>query len=504
MIPLAHETGIQSLLHSAFIGSWRATMALATWSFALGDGSGISWGMRSMLAVRLMSIVSSYIIENTMPMEVDGLPNTLRQRERGVAMTRAEAVNSMEQVDFERDLASHGDSDAQVDLGVRQVNGRGMERDVAGALDNFRRAADAGNNAALFNMGFMYLTGTGVEMDREEAVRYFNESANLGNAAAYNGLGILYFSGDVYPKDYEKARYYFEKASDLGSNDSTYNLGLIHKLGLGTEENLEEALEYFNAAYETGHWKAANMVGQAHFSGLGTPIDLRRARDYFQTSVHDTARWTDIINEATAKLDAGHVWPALIHNIVLSVQGSKLGSINTAWILKKYRGMWATAGFDWEHLAASRLEIAAQLGSKEARIDHAMLIERSDAPRALELLRVAAEEKQNCEAVIEYGLMLGRSDRSIEAMETLKDAGDVACHEEDGLVLALTHIAIHVLGLVTAVSGVIKALPPGAAEELQTALMPVALASTLVVLVAVRRWRRSGHLNGGGEDAASS
>lgn len=475
-------------------------MALATWAFALGDGHGVSRETRWRLAVHIMSIVSHYIIESTMPMEVDGLPNTLRQRERGVAMTRAEAVNSLDQVDYERDLASHGDSDAQVDLGVRQVNGRGMERDVAGALENFRRAADAGNNAALFNMGFMYLTGTGVEMDREEAVRYFNESASLGNPAAYNGLGILYFSGDVYPTDYEKARFYFEKASDLGNNDSTYNLGLIHKLGLGTEVNFNRAFEYFNAAYAAGHWKAANMVGQSYFAGIGTHVNLRKARDYFQSSVHDTAHWTDIINAATAKLDAGHVWPALMHNIVLSAQGSKIGSINTAWILKKYRSMWSTSAFDWEHLAASRLEVAAQLGSKEARIDQALLIERSDAPRALELLRVVADEIENCEAVVEYGLMLGRSDRSIEAIETLNDAGDVAC-EKENLVLALTHITIHVLGLVSAVSGVIKALPPGATEELQTAIMPVALASTLVVLVAVRRWRRSGNLSG---DAAAS
>ena len=377
----SRNEGIKHFVHAASLGSSRAKMAIATWAFTTAQhnlNDTMRFDYRRRLAVELMAEASNEIIHRSSAMEIEGLPNTLRERERGFAPSRAEEINSEDQVDFERNLASHGDSNAQVDLGVRQMNARGVQRDVGAALENFRHAARAGNTAALFNLGFLYLTGTGVEADVNKAVQYFNQSAHGGNAAAYNGLGILYFTGDVFEKDYVKAREYFEKASNLGNNDSSYNLGLIHRFGLGTIVNHKIATNYFLQAFNGGHWKAANMVGKSYLHGQGVAMNLMEARNYFQTSVHDTAQWTDILNEATSHLDSGNLWKSLFRNLLLSIQGSKLGSINSAWILRKYKQQWMDRGIQqWKELASDRLDVASTLGSIEALIDLAML-QRSD------------------------------------------------------------------------------------------------------------------------------
>src|SRR5262245_23852531 len=67
--------------------------------------------------------------------------------------------------------AESGDAAAQFELGVRYVNGKGVERDEVTAVAWIRKAADQGYLEAQFNLGLMYADGNGVAQDSAEAVK---------------------------------------------------------------------------------------------------------------------------------------------------------------------------------------------------------------------------------------------------------------------------------------------------------------------------------------------
>ncbi len=56
--------------------------------------------------------------------------------------------------------------------------------------------AKQGNANAQNNLGMLYVYGRGVEKNTEEAMKWLQKSADQGSASAKINLGVLYASGD--------------------------------------------------------------------------------------------------------------------------------------------------------------------------------------------------------------------------------------------------------------------------------------------------------------------
>lgn len=73
---------------------------------------------------------------------------------------------------FQR-LASQGDADAQYNLGVLYMNGRGVAQDDFQAVKWYQSAAAQGNWNAQTNLGRMYAHGKGIKQDDVHALMWF-------------------------------------------------------------------------------------------------------------------------------------------------------------------------------------------------------------------------------------------------------------------------------------------------------------------------------------------
>jgi TPR repeat protein len=80
--------------------------------------------------------------------------------------------------------AQGGDKVAQLEMGLRYLEGRGLLKDGSEAARWFRNAADQGYAIAQFNLGLCYQKGIGVPVDHEQAVKWFRKAADQQLAQA--------------------------------------------------------------------------------------------------------------------------------------------------------------------------------------------------------------------------------------------------------------------------------------------------------------------------------
>ena len=91
-------------------------------------------------------------------------------------------------------LAERGDSEAQGLLAVRYVNGWGVPRDMAKAIEWYQKAAAQGDGNALFNLGIAYEKGIGVPKDNVKASELFMKGAKIKQ----NEVGIDPLQNSIY------------------------------------------------------------------------------------------------------------------------------------------------------------------------------------------------------------------------------------------------------------------------------------------------------------------
>jgi TPR repeat protein len=122
--------------------------------------------------------------------------------------------------------------------------------DYARALATWRPLAVQGNAEAQNNLGLLYLDGKGVPPNLAEAVRYFQLSAAAGSAPGQNNLGGLYRDGRGVPRDFAKAAKWFAASASQGNSAGMYNLGLMYELGQGVKADPVEASMWHALAAE--------------------------------------------------------------------------------------------------------------------------------------------------------------------------------------------------------------------------------------------------------------
>lgn len=174
--------------------------------------------------------------------------------------------------------AKQGDVEAQNNLGLMYVKGKGVPQDYAEAAKWFRKAAEKGFAPAQYNLGITYQVGKGAPQDYAEAARWYLKAAEQGHADAQNNLGFMYQNGEGVPQDYAKTVKWWLKAAEQGHAYAQYNLGMIYSSGL--QDNTEAARWLLKAA-EQGIADAQFNFGLILEKGRGVPQDFASAKVWY-------------------------------------------------------------------------------------------------------------------------------------------------------------------------------------------------------------------------------
>lgn len=168
--------------------------------------------------------------------------------------------------------AARGDAKAQTALGNRYHDGWGVQKDIAQALEWYRRAAAQGYAEGQFRLGNEHATGHGVPVDAGKAIELFTQAAQQGHAQAQYRLGKYYHEGKHVPQDLEKTIHWYSAAADNGWPAAQFMMA-THRLALGEHA---QALALFELAAPS-HPEAGAYAALMHFAGQGTPVDYVKA-----------------------------------------------------------------------------------------------------------------------------------------------------------------------------------------------------------------------------------
>ena len=96
--------------------------------------------------------------------------------------------------------ANAGNANAQNELAVCYVRGKGVNQSYTEAVNWFRKAAEQGLAEAQYSLWYCYYSGIGVNQDYVEAMKWLRKAAKQGNAEAQNSLGYYYEIDELNPK----------------------------------------------------------------------------------------------------------------------------------------------------------------------------------------------------------------------------------------------------------------------------------------------------------------
>lgn len=178
-------------------------------------------------------------------------------------------------------------SQAQYEMGLCHLYGRGAEKNPKQAIDWLEKAINNnGNPAALYTLGLMHMKGLGIEVNSNTAFEYSMKSAQQGYPKGQTQLGLCYLNGIGTTKDFKQAKEYFEKALHNNSNPiAQYYIGCLYYKGQGVKVDHELAFGcYLKSAFKNFP-DAQTAVGECYMNGLGTKKDYKKSLFWLKNSV---------------------------------------------------------------------------------------------------------------------------------------------------------------------------------------------------------------------------
>ena len=154
--------------------------------------------------------------------------------------------------------------------------------DYKAALREFSKDAETGNANAQFNLAILYLTGRGVERDLKKSVAWHLKAAAQGLPAAEHGLGVFYYQGLGVKQDYAQALTWFKRAAAKGFGDSEFNIGVMYFNRQGVQRDDIEVVKWVTLAAARKFSPAEYRMGQMYEKGVIFVKDLSAARHWYR------------------------------------------------------------------------------------------------------------------------------------------------------------------------------------------------------------------------------
>ena len=147
-----------------------------------------------------------------------------------------------------------------------------------------QKRADAGDPLAIYHLGTKYQDGQlGLEKDVARAVELYKRAAELGVKYAHYSLGCLYDEGEDVERDTAKMIRHWEKAAMCGS--------VYARCNLGNEEsragNDDIALQHNLIAAKLGDKEALDSVKDMFMDDLATKADYAEALLGYRSAVKE-------------------------------------------------------------------------------------------------------------------------------------------------------------------------------------------------------------------------
>jgi TPR repeat protein len=121
------------------------------------------------------------------------------------------------------------DATVQNNFGIMYMDGKGVPRSYATAMQWFSRSAANGNSLGQNNLGGMYRDGKGVTRDYPKALTFFAAAAQQGNPAAQVNLGLMLMNGQGVQPDPVHAYMWFDLAAAQGVAQAVTNRNIVRQ-----------------------------------------------------------------------------------------------------------------------------------------------------------------------------------------------------------------------------------------------------------------------------------
>ncbi|KNE60015.1 hypothetical protein AMAG_05454 [Allomyces macrogynus ATCC 38327] len=171
-------------------------------------------------------------------------------------------------------------TDGLVGLGAMYMEGEGLEKDEAKAIQLWEQAASEGDAEAMFALAQNYLS----EENIPKAVPWLEKAGDKGHTVSLNTLGMLNFTGEGIPINVEKAIKLHERAAALKDTDAMYVLGqLYHEgsdQGTGVKKDYAKAMEWYLRGASRGDASSMHAISEMYEKGQGVAKSEEKAREW--------------------------------------------------------------------------------------------------------------------------------------------------------------------------------------------------------------------------------
>ena len=130
------------------------------------------------------------------------------------------------------------------------------------AFDAWSLGAYEGDNEAQYNLGVLYLEGRGVERNLEQARNWFIKAAQKQHLEAQYNLGHMALSGMGMEEDTDAALKWWQQAAEGGYAQAQFNYGRALYLGVGGRQDQHAGLELIRAAAAQHDQRAQKFLDQ--------------------------------------------------------------------------------------------------------------------------------------------------------------------------------------------------------------------------------------------------
>lgn len=175
-------------------------------------------------------------------------------------------------------------------LALAYEYGTGVTRDMAQAVNQYRKAAALGHAAAMNNLGCLYDKGNGVAANRAQAIQYWQQAADRGNCYAQCSIGFAHETGNGLPQDHQQALAWYRRAAEGGCGSAHANLGNYYMAGVHVPYDVRLAAFHFQRGAELGEARAQYKLGTLYQQGAGVARDAERAADWFRRAYETLER----------------------------------------------------------------------------------------------------------------------------------------------------------------------------------------------------------------------
>lgn len=182
-----------------------------------------------------------------------------------------------------KERATNGDAKAQYELGRQYA----ISNDFDEAAKWYAKAANQGYGEAQGELAMFYLDGRGVEKDETQAAYWIKQWAAQGDALGQLWLGRFYYNGIGVGQDFTTAALWFEKSADQGNMDAIFSLGLCYYEGKGMVKDYNRAFSLFQRAANVNDpnqvsTPAMIYLSKCYANGQGIAKDMDKARQWME------------------------------------------------------------------------------------------------------------------------------------------------------------------------------------------------------------------------------